>query len=248
MTSISVALQANYAAFSEQLPIDLQINAGVFRGKKSLVESYARIASLNALKIDLIEPNFPKGAAQFFFEAHNDALLSHVNACFGSWRPALQSLRSFMENSLAAIYYLDHPVEFSKWEKDTFRITPKELREYASCHPKALDICNELGLKVALDTEYATLSKAVHGSNSLFRMTSANGKTNIAQASIPELGKWSARERATVDICVTLMIAVLHEHLDGAKMSGLRTSLSVSLRQNSRKALKEHLGITIPNP
>lgn len=248
MVSISAELTGNYEAFSGKLPKTLEENVASLRGDPKLVESYARVAVLNAVKADLVDNHFPFGAAQFFFEAHNDALLSHVNASFGSWRPALQSMRSFMENTLAAVYYRDHPIEFEKWELGDFKISPRELREYAIEHPKVAKVAKEIDLKVLLDDEYSTLSKAVHGSNSLFRMTSSDGKTNIASASKPDLGKWSARERATVDICGVVLVSVLHDHLEGAKLHSLRKLLGIALKKNSRNALKKHLKVNIPDP
>lgn len=248
MVDISAEIIANYEAFSADLPAQLIANFESFKDNRKLIESYARIASLNAIKVDLVEPIFSGGAAQFFFEAHNDALLSHVNASMGSWRPALQSLRSFLENTLAAIYYNDHPVELIKWENGDFRISPKELREYICEHPSLAPIMSELDLRAILESEYATLSKAVHGSNSLFRMTSSDGKTNIATASLPELGKWASREREVVNLCVVILVAIFKDQLDGAKLPILRKALGISLLSKSRAALKSNLGITIQAP
>ena len=248
MVNIPADLVANYTAFSTILPTDLVENIVNFQEDERLLLSYARIASLNAIKVDLVKDVFPVGAAQFFYEAHNDALISHVNASYGSWRPALQSLRSFMENTLSAIYFLDHPVEFARWEQGTFRIAPRELRAYVGEHPKLELIAGPLNVKGTLDNEYSTLSKAVHASNSLFRMTNADGKINIAKPSIPELGKWSKREKEAFDICLVVLIGVLQEHLDGAKLSQLRSSLSFALGPKSRSALKTHYSISIPEP
>lgn len=248
MANISTELKSNYEAFSGKLPDTLAVNVKSLRSEPKLVESYARVAALNAMKVELVDAHFSPSAAQFFFEAHNDTLLSHINASFGSWRPALQSLRSFMENTLAAVYYTDHPVELEKWQQGRFRISPRDLREYVAEHPKVADLAADLKLKSLLDDEYATLSKAVHGSNSLFRMTTSDGKTNIASASKPELGKWSARERATVDLCATVLVSVLSVHLEGAKLPGLRKSMGIALMEKSRKALKKHLKVNIPKP
>lgn len=248
MVKISEQITHNYLAFSEKFPKDISENATVFRGENALLESYARVAALNALKVDLVSVNFPTGAAEFFFEAHNDALISHVNASIGSWRPALQSLRSFMENCLAAIFYMDHPVEYKKWESGNFRITPRELRAYVIEHPTLEKLAKDLGLQSELDSEYSTLSKAVHGSNSLFRMTSAEGKTNFAKASLPDLGKWSARERSVVSLCVVLLVALLKDHLDGAKQQEVRSALAVAVSKKGRDALKKHYGVSIPSP
>jgi hypothetical protein len=246
MVKVAENIKANYIAFSQTVSNSIVANIATFKGNEKLIESYARIAAINALKVDLIEPHFPKGAAHFFFEAHNDVLLSHVNASFGSWRPALQALRSFMENTMAAIYYLDHPIEFEKWSIGDFQISPKELREYIAGHPKLAKLVKELDLKAALDKEYGTLSKAVHGSSSLFRMTTADGKTNIANPSMADLGKWSARERSAVDICLVALVGVLSHYLDGAKMQNLRAALRIAIQSNSRAVLKKHMDVLIP--
>lgn len=246
MVKAADEIKTNYLAFSQMVSKSIVDNIATFRGDEKLEESYARIAAINALKVDVVEPQFPKGAAHFFFEAHNDVLLSHVNASFGSWRPALQALRSFMENTMAAIYYLDHPIEFEKWSIGEFHVSPKEMRTYISEHPKLAKLVKELDLKAALDKEYGTLSKAVHGSNSLFRMTTTDGKINIANPSAAELGKWSARERSAVDICITALVGVLSHHFDGAKMQNLRAALRIAIQANSRAALKKHMDVSIP--
>lgn len=248
MAKVPSQIKSNYLAFTKTVSSSIVANIEGFKGDEKLVESYSRIAAINALKVDLVEPNFPKGAAHFFFEAHNDALLSHVNASFGSWRPALQSLRSFMENTLAAVYYMDHPVEYEKWSVGEFQLSPREMRDYIAGHPRLIALVKELDLKAALDKEYGTLSKAVHGSSSLFRMTSADGKTNIASPSMADLGKWSARERNAVDICITVVLAVISSFLDGTKMQNLRAALSNAVQTKSRAALKKHMNIIIPTP
>lgn len=238
----------NYRSFADSVPRVVKSNAEKLKGKQHLVESYARIASLNALKFDLVEICFSKEACHFFYEAHNDALLSHFNASIGSWRLALQSLRSLMENTLAAIYFTDHPIELQKWEKDSFRIPPRELREYVARHPKIESFSTDIELLGHFNQEYSTLSKAVHASDNLFRMTSADGKTNIAETSDAGLGKWAARERNTINLCAVSIVAIWHEHLDGAKMYDLRRSLGYSIQKKGRNALKKHFSVNIPEP
>ena len=248
MVKIRDEVKVNYENYLASFSAAITKNIASSKGDAKLVESYARVAVVNAIKIDLVDKYFPKDAAHFFFEAHNDALLSHVNASFGSWRPALQALRSYMENTMAAIYYKDHPVELEKWQSGEFTIQPRDLREYISDHPKLKKVCSEIDLRSLLNTEYATLSKAVHGSSSLFRMTSSDGKTNIAAPNAAELGKWSTRERSTVNLCTVMMVGILSDQLDGAKLSGLRDILGVALSAKSRVALKTHLNINIPAP
>lgn len=245
MAKVRDEVKTNYESYVSIFSDAINTNVTAFKGDVKLLESYARVAVLNAVKVDLVDAYFSKEAAHFFFEAHNDALLSHVNASFGSWRPALQSLRSCMENTMAAIYYKDHPVELEKWKYGDFTIQPRDLREYISEHPKLRALSSEIDLKNQLNKEYATLSKAVHGSNSLFRMTSIDGKTNIAAPNAADLGKWSTRERSTINICTVMLVGVLSDHLDGAKLSGLRDILGIALSKDSRAALKKHLNVNV---
>ena len=109
MVSISESVSENHKAFVKAYSNAIDENIKNLSGKEALSESYARIAAVNAVKVDIIDQYFSPEAAQFFFEAHNDAVLSHVNASIGCWRPALQALRSFMENTFSAIYYAEHP-------------------------------------------------------------------------------------------------------------------------------------------
>ncbi|WP_390915195.1 hypothetical protein [Pseudosulfitobacter sp. SM2401] len=247
MAKISDEVQVNYKGLAESTKAKLTANLLSLEGKKPLLESYARLAALNGIKLDLIKDKWSEPAAHFFDEAHNDALLSHFNASFGSWRPALQSLRSFFENTMAAIYYAEHPVELKKWEKGTFRMEPRELREYVVGHPLIEPIAKEkqVDLKTRLDGEYRELSSAVHGSKSIFRMTGTDGKPNLADVDLAKLGKWSARERSTVDLCVLMLVAVFNQDLDGTKRQPLRGGLAIALTPSSKKALKSHYNIRI---
>ncbi|SEH22544.1 hypothetical protein [Rhizobium sp. NFR12] len=248
MAKIPEAVAANHQAFVTAFSKAIADNIKLLSGKDVLIESYARIAAVNAIKVDLLERNLSPEAVHFFYEAHNDAVLSHVNASFGCWRPALQALRSFMENTFSAVYYADHPVELEKWKSGKFYIPPKELRAYVAEHPKVQDLAKSLDLKSLIDSEYATLSKAVHASNSLFRMTSADGKTSITKPNQADLGKWATRERETVSLCVTIIASVMRDHLEGAKQPQLRDALSIVVSSSCRKALKTHCGISIPSP
>lgn len=248
MVKISEAVAANHAAFVGSFSKAIDENIKALSQNAALVESYGRIAAVNGIKVDIVDRYFPSEAAQFFFEAHNDLILSHVNASFGCWRPALQALRSFMENTFSSIYYAEHPVELQKWKSGKFYIQPKHLRSYVCEHPKISDLAGAIDLRSLLDKEYDTLSQAVHASNYLFRMTSADGRTAVMKPDPADLGKWAARERTTVSLCVTVLTCAMRDCLEGAKLSNLRGALGIAVGSACRSALKTHCGISIPAP
>lgn len=245
MANIPANISSNSAAFLDsvfQSYVDSRLSLSA---DQRIIESYHRIASINALRVDIIEPYYPKEAYAFFVEAHNDLLISHTNAVFGSWRPALQSMRSFIENSLAAFFFKDHPIEYQKWAMGTYRIEPKDLREYATEHPKVASISKELDLKQKLDKEYSELSKAVHGQNIAFRMTASDGKVTLSKPEVAEFGKWWTRETNTIELISTILIAAESEKLEGAKHPVLRQELTRTVRPNTRAKLKEVLGVVL---
>ncbi len=245
MANFADEVKTNYFALAESMGNKITANLDALKGKKALIDSYRRLAVLNAIKLDLMVDSWPAPAARFFDEAHNDALLSHVNASFGSWRPALQSLRSFLEHVMGAIYYAEHPVELQKWEAGNFKIEPRDLRQYIVEHPLICPLATEVDLKNRLNKEYRELSAAVHGSKSIFRMTGSDGKPNLADTDLGKLGKWSTREKATVDLCVLMLAAYFNSSLDGAKRQPLRDSMSVALNADSKAALKKHYNIRV---
>lgn len=248
MANIPEAIKVSYASFSDQLPATLLKNAKVLAGNDKLQASYCRLAGFNSIKRDIVDYQLKEGPKRFFYEAHNDLLLSHVNANLGSWRTALQSLRSFIENSLSAFYFADHSVEMRRWEAGDLKIAPKELREYFSVHPDITKLSPGFKVKEVLDQEYATLSKAVHASNNLFRMTDQDGTIAIGNPNLADLGKWATREQAAFEIVVVIAMVCLKDHVEGAKLPNLRKTLSLSLRKSCRNALNAAFGISIQEP
>lgn len=248
MAKIPDAIKVSYESFSQELPRTLLKNAKVLVGNEKLQLSYCRLAGFNSIKRDIVDNHLAEGPKRFFYEAHNDLLLSHVNANLGSWRTALQSLRSFIENSLSTFYFADHPVEMRRWESGDLKIAPRELREYFCVHPDIVKLLPALKVKEVLDQEYATLSKAVHASNDLFRMTDQDGTVAIGNPNLADLGKWSTREQSAFEIVVVIALVCLKEHVEGARLPNLRKTLSLSMRKSSRDALKDTFGISIAEP
>ncbi|MDF3363192.1 hypothetical protein HLM50_19330 [Sulfitobacter sp. Ks41] len=245
MSSIPPEVQENFKKFSEKLPENISASISALMDEKYLPVSYARLCAMNAFKRDVVPTINQADAKRFFDEAHNDLLTSHVMASIGAWRPALKSLRSFIENSCAAIYFSDHRIELIRWSQGKFRISPRELREYVSDHPCVDKISKDYNIKSKLDTEYSTLSKAVHGSNDLFRMTDSSGGTYMNKPSKAELGKWAKRESEAFDVIMVILCSYFKSELDGARRPGLRTTLHYCMGRAAKDTLRSEMGITI---
>lgn len=116
--SLREEIEANYRRFESDWKQSLS-NSIAITGELELdptfLESYYRLTTLQAWRAGLLEALLPKESYYFYLEAQNDALVSHIQARSGSWRSALKSLRSVIENVLFALYYMDHPVELSLW-------------------------------------------------------------------------------------------------------------------------------------
>lgn len=71
MANISTELKSNYEAFSGKLPDTLAVNVKSLRSEPKLVESYARVAALNAMKVELVDAHFSPSAAQLLIVTEN---------------------------------------------------------------------------------------------------------------------------------------------------------------------------------
>jgi hypothetical protein len=216
-------------------------------GKNDIYKaSYRRLCAIQAIKTELVVPHYMPGSAAFFFEAHNDALVSHVSASIGAWRSALQALRSCEENTLAAIYYNDHPIELELWEAGKFQISFSDLLKYAEKHPRLSRFGSQTTGLDTIHTEYSTLSKAVHASAANFRMTDAISNVLLWNTDQVKLSMWATRERRVIE-GISLVMACLHSNLlQGTALTQLRNVLHFSISSNNRKRLKESAKVTIP--
>jgi hypothetical protein len=246
MSLLEKELAANHANFFADWTAQASANWTVLSNLSVYKESYRRIASLQALKGSIIEPHYGSSAA-FFFEAHNDALVSHVFASLGAWRSALQALRSCIENVLCAVYYKDHPVELQLWAQGDFFLGFKELSRYLEKHPALKGLGTISGLE-GLGSEYALLSKAVHGSATNFRMTEKASAVLLWSTEAQRASMWATRERRTLE-CLCLLVVCLHRsEFQGTRKTPVRELLSFAISATRRSDLQKLLKITIPNP
>ena len=245
MTPLEQEIENNHQAFFADWTAQAQKNWAKLGGKEQFVLSYRRLSCLNAIQHTLVLPFFSAKSAAFFLEAQNDALVSHVNANVGSWRNALQSLRSCIENVLSAIYYTQHPVELELWSKGAFRIWFQDLHKYLLTHPRLSNIDVATSGLADLKSEYDVLSKAVHASAANFRMTDGASKVLLWSTEDARLGAWSTREKKVIEAICALVVCFVAPELQGAKNAQLRAMLSFVTRPGRRTSLKKTLGITI---
>ncbi|MEP0707545.1 MAG: hypothetical protein ABJL17_13015 [Parvibaculum sp.] len=248
MSDLEKELEANYQTFRADWISQAAANQVALASSKFYRDSYRRIACLQAMKADLVSGNFSPESAAFFLEAQNDALVSHVSASSGAWRPALQSLRSCIENVLNSIFYNEHPVELLLWKSGRHKMTFTDLHKYFVAHPALSSYPGTLTGLVEIKNEYATLSKAVHASAANFRMTDGAAAILLWSTDASRASMWSTRERKVIQALCLLMCCLNKERLQGTKLTGLRQILYFSIGTQKRAELKKSLKISIQKP
>jgi len=246
MNKLQREIRLSYSKFTDAWNRELSAVTGELAGhKKRYAESYERLVSLNAWREYLLSNLISKGSLEFYHEGQNDALLSHVLASMGSWRSALKSLRSMIENICFCLYYMDHPVELDLWHSGSHRLYFSALHKYFQAHPCIVKVkTNITGLDL-LCKEYSTLSRAIHGSGVTFRMTTGVESTNLWSNDKAKLGSWITRQRLAVSGLNLLLLAIFREHLQGNKMLNLRKAISLSVPISKYASLNKELGVSL---
>jgi len=247
-TLLEKELDANHASFLQDWTTQAQANWGKLSGHKHFSASYRRLSCLNGIQHALILPQFGNDSAAFFLEAQNDALVSHVSANVGSWRAALQSLRSCVENVLCSIFYNEHPVELELWAKGDFRIGFADLHRYMVKHPRLSSYGSAITGLDTIKGEYELLSKAVHASAKSFRMTEGAAKVLLWSIEEAKLGAWSTREKRVLEAICSLSACYFALQLQGNKQAGLRSVMFFAIGKARRDQLKQRVGIAISPP
>ncbi len=238
-------LEKNFDEFSTKFTSELeQVSKKLASNRTVFLDSYARIASLNAWRQYHLKSRISTGSLGFFIEAQNDALTSHAFARLGCWRSACQALRGFLENTLFCLYYMDHPVELALWGTSSFKIGFSAIHSYLESHPVVASVSKPInGLESAM-SEYKTLSRAVHGYPS-FRMTGTTHGTQLWTADKAALGAWETREIHVIGAVNMLLISIFRGDLEGAKLPLLRQAVAKCVPASKRAQYKTELRITL---
>ena len=109
----------------------------------------------------------PENAHVYLREVGSDALQVLPQILLGFSKTTKLLVRSVAENTLRHIYFYDHPIEYSRLNRDTkWYLTIEQLIEYAKNHPaflKTEPTHNALG---EITSIYSDLSAGVHGRRS----------------------------------------------------------------------------------
>lgn len=239
----------NFAKFESQWPTDLAAaSASLASARESFTKSYIRISSIQAWRTCVVANSVDEDSLAFFFEAQNDFLISHCLARSGSFRQALKSLRGALENVYFSMYYKDHPVELEKWQAGRHKIGFTELGTYFESHPALQGKDKSRTGLALLGGEYSTLSKAVHGSAKMFRMTKNLIDIQLWSSDVTSVGKWAAREKAVISGVNLLLLHLFRNELQGMKHRNLRETLGLVLPKSMHAPIKNDLGITLIAP
>lgn len=247
MDDLKTELEHNYLAFRDRLKLKILENYDKLSAhKEKFQENYIRLSSLEAWKAFIVEQYLPGESLEFFIETQNDVLLSHFLANIGSWRPALQSLRSSLDNILFFSYYKDHSIEYLLWVKGKHKIPISDYIAYLDKHPIFQSISVNLSALPLLKTEYSKLSSAVHSSSVSFRMTSA--PETYPALMVPEeakLNQWCSRERNVLKIINLILLPLFKDFLSGTQLPDLRKAISFCISANMNNDIQNELGIRL---
>lgn len=245
MSQFTDEIEAQRKRFDGRWPTELATARTAMDGSAAFVESYRLIVTFQAWRVELLEKIESSQALAFLVEAQNDLLTSHVQAGMGIWRSALKALRSCIENTLFYLYYKDHPVELVLWTSGQHRLATKDLYAYFEKHP-LIHPTAWTEIKAAIEDEYSTLSKAVHG-GLMFRMTGPGGM-RISSSDVSRLGMWSTRQKHVVRILNRLLLSLYSSNLQGAAFPNLRRACGLAIPRNQFEKIKRETGVQLIEP
>jgi len=240
-------INANAEAFRSGLGPKLAANLSTLTGYGSpkLDEAYARLTSLQAWRVFVLEEHMSAEALGFYSEAQNDGLTSSVLISIGMWRPAMKSLRSLIENILHSLYFNDHPVEYRLWDAGKFRPTFKDLFDYFLSHPDNSSLPERLKGAGELKTHYKHLSSVVHASAREFRMTNEIETLKLWNTTADGIGKWASTHNKVLRDVNLLILSLFATYLQGAAQKGVREALSLTIPATRDQEIKKSLGVKI---
>jgi hypothetical protein len=106
----------------------------------------------------------PDHGRVFIEEIASDALQILPQVLMGYSKTAKLLIRGIAENTLRHIYFLDHPIEFARMNREgKWYLTIEQLCEYAKAHPAFWKIERKFDAINQISSLYSELSAGVHG-------------------------------------------------------------------------------------
>ncbi|MEH8149181.1 hypothetical protein [Aeromonas veronii] len=246
MDALIKEIDFNFESFFTETQSNINSTLATYNANKEVFkQSYRRLVSYQAWICEIIEKHACEESLLFFKEAQNDVIMSHALARQGAWRVSLMSLRSCVENTVFGLYYLQHPVELQLWTKGKHKLGFTETINYLSNHPSFDGVDSSISGIEAVKKEYATLSKAVHGSSKLFRMTKTGKIEGLNIVSSPDFSGWVTRESAVLNALNLTFLCFYKDDLTGMANINLRKTISLAINKNKFSKIKEKFKVNL---
>ena len=106
----------------------------------------------------------PAHGQVFIEEIASDALQVLPQVLMGYSKTAKLLIRGIIENTFRHLYFLDHPIEFARMNRDAkWYLTMETLMEYPKTHPIFLESETKFDALNRLSSLYSELSGGIHG-------------------------------------------------------------------------------------
>lgn len=238
-------LKANFVSFEKRWTSELTAALASLASENEFEDAFRRLVSLQAWRSEMLEEKMSGGALQFALEGQNDLLVSYILARGGQWRSSLQAQRASIENYLAAVFFKDHAVELELWSIGKYKPTFSDLLTYLKGLPVNLGREPKTFGYDLLKSEYAVLSKAVHGSAVAFRMATDEGPEFFSVDRM-RLRQWHSRLKQVVRGLNLMLLSIYADDLTAARKRGLRKALMLALRKGDKGWVKAQYQVTLP--
>jgi hypothetical protein len=180
----------------------------------------------------------PAHGEAFIEEIASDALQILPQIMMGYGKTAKLLIRCIIENSLRHVYFSDHPIEFSRMNRDAkWFLTFADLVDYAKNHPTYLLTEGKFDAINRITTLFSELSAGIHGRAvadlEMRASLSAIVYEDAAAAKEAELVRRSAE-------AVNFMLAIFHHKQLGRLSSEDRKVVMRTMPPKAREAWRDY--------
>lgn len=180
----------------------------------------------------------PDHGRVFLEEIASDALQILPQVLMGYGKTAKLLIRGVTENTLRHLYFLDHPIEFARMNRERkWFMTIDALIDYAKNHPVFFGVERKFDALNQLSTLYSDLSGGIHG-RTVQDLEMRRALRRIVYDQQAAAGEASFIRR-TAEAC-NFLIAMLHRDKVAAFHGDDRRIILRSMPQRARQVWREH--------